>query len=356
MINIMIVDDFRIFITQLKKLGIWKKHSDLLEIRYTVTDSRRALELLRNEKVDILITDIRMPELSGIDLLRIAANEKLCRCSILMSEFAEFEYAHEALKLGAFDYLVKPVTDSMMEPVIERAVRYLSESPDSRYDEIIESSIEAVCSCIINSDDSFREKLETLVSSCTYRSGKNLVRHRISLEKTYSEIFTRMHSVFPWIANVVRGPETFSRTVMNYSSRETAEEIFTVFCSDIFSAVRSFYPRKVSDLTRNVADYILNNYSQKLLLADVAEACFTNRTHLSHVFKLNMGISFVDYIIKYKMQILTLMISQTDMTLSEIAEKLGYDESKYMGRLFKNTYGITISEYRKKYMSCTAAK
>lgn len=76
-----------------------------------------------------------------------------------------------------------------------------------------------------------------------------------------------------------------------------------------------------------------------------------NKTHLSHIFKMNMGISFVDYIVRYKMQMLRLMIAQTDMTVNEIADKLGYDDCKYMSRLFKNTYGITVSEYRKSVLN-----
>ena len=51
------------------------------------------------------------------------------------------------------------------------------------------------------------------------------------------------------------------------------------------------------------------------------------------------------------MQMLRLMIARTDMTVNEIADRLGYDDCKYMSRLFKNTYGITVSEYRKSVLN-----
>lgn len=129
MFNVMIVDDFRVFITQLRRLDVWKRYSDTFDLKYMLTDSRQALDILRKEHVDVLITDIKMPKLSGLDLLRYAGEEKLCRCTVLLSEYTDFEYAHEAIILGAFDYIVKPVSDTMMTRILDRAAKFLSEIP-----------------------------------------------------------------------------------------------------------------------------------------------------------------------------------------------------------------------------------
>ena len=70
-------------------------------------DGAAGLELLRRERVDILITDIRMPQMNGVDLLREAKRIAPDIVSIVMTAFATTETAVEALRLGAADYVTK---------------------------------------------------------------------------------------------------------------------------------------------------------------------------------------------------------------------------------------------------------
>jgi two-component system response regulator PilR (NtrC family) len=70
-------------------------------------DGRRALELLRGGRIDVLITDIRMPEMSGVDVLREAKQIVPDVISIVMTAFASTDTAVEALRLGAADYVHK---------------------------------------------------------------------------------------------------------------------------------------------------------------------------------------------------------------------------------------------------------
>jgi two-component system response regulator PilR (NtrC family) len=73
-----------------------------------VADSGRSgVEILRRERIDVLITDIRMPEMSGVDLLREARRIDPAITSIVMTAFASAETAVEALRLGAADYVNK---------------------------------------------------------------------------------------------------------------------------------------------------------------------------------------------------------------------------------------------------------
>src|SRR5512132_2145148 len=70
-------------------------------------DGRAALEILRRQRVDILITDIRMPEMNGVDVLREAKQLDPAIISIVMTAFASTDTAVEALRLGAADYVHK---------------------------------------------------------------------------------------------------------------------------------------------------------------------------------------------------------------------------------------------------------
>ena len=70
-------------------------------------DGATGLELLKRERVDILITDLRMPQMNGVDLLREAKRIAPDIVSIVMTAFATTETAVEALRLGAADYVTK---------------------------------------------------------------------------------------------------------------------------------------------------------------------------------------------------------------------------------------------------------
>ena len=126
-----------------------------------------------------------------------------------------------------------------------------------------------------------------------------------------------------------------------------AAALFENYMTELYVTVCNYYPANMSALSMKVVDYILSHPYDRLTLMDTAEVCYVSHTYLSHRFKLDMGKSFVDYIVLLKMQIIKKMLTETEMSFLEIAEKLGYDDYKYMGRLFKKTYGFTLSDYRR---------
>lgn len=91
-------------------------------------DGSRAWDLILERRAEVVITDIRMPGLDGLALMRKAEMElsPLERpLFIIVSGHADFAYAREAVHLGAFDYLVKPIDDAELETAMHRvALRY----------------------------------------------------------------------------------------------------------------------------------------------------------------------------------------------------------------------------------------
>ena len=115
--KILVVDDERIVCAGCEKI--------LNEAGYrvkTTLSARKALAMLKKESFDIVITDIKMPELSGIELLEIIRNEHPEIMVIVITGYSTVETAVEAMKLGAFDYLPKPFTSDQVTLVIKRAI------------------------------------------------------------------------------------------------------------------------------------------------------------------------------------------------------------------------------------------
>ncbi len=82
------------------------------------SSSRRASERLAAESFDLLVSDIRMPEMSGLELLRTARERDPDLAAIILTGFPSIESAVESMKLGAVDYLAKPFTIEQLQSVV----------------------------------------------------------------------------------------------------------------------------------------------------------------------------------------------------------------------------------------------
>ncbi|MCM3784561.1 response regulator [Neobacillus mesonae] len=121
--RLLIVDDGYYVIEYMKHLLDWGAYGiDQIE---TTTNSIEARELLHRSRVDILITDIRMPEVSGIDLLQHINEKNLPTKVIFLSGYSQFDYAQQGLRLGALDYLLKPVDKDDVEQAMSKAVKVI---------------------------------------------------------------------------------------------------------------------------------------------------------------------------------------------------------------------------------------
>ncbi|KRE92077.1 hypothetical protein ASG89_34035 [Paenibacillus sp. Soil766] len=118
MYRVLIVDDEPWVAKGLKALIDWESQG------YTVIgeayDGIEAMEAIAKLKPDVVISDIRMPGLNGIELLESINLQGLQTKVILVSGYAEFEYAQKALRLGAFDYLLKQVDKNKLTETLQR--------------------------------------------------------------------------------------------------------------------------------------------------------------------------------------------------------------------------------------------
>lgn len=118
MVKILIVDD---------EEGILEVCDDALSLIPNVDitveiDSRKAAERIRRESFDLLITDIRMPHLTGVELLRIAREQDPNLASLMLTAYPTVETAVEAMKLGATDYITKPFHPNDLVETVKRLI------------------------------------------------------------------------------------------------------------------------------------------------------------------------------------------------------------------------------------------
>jgi two-component system response regulator YesN len=121
----MIVDDEEHARLGIKTLINWEAYD--ICIIAEARDGAEALELLAHQHVDILMTDIRMPEVSGLELIKTVNKQYSHIKTIIMSGYNDFDYAKKALKLGVSDYLLKPSRTQEILDIVLKLVHEIKE-------------------------------------------------------------------------------------------------------------------------------------------------------------------------------------------------------------------------------------
>jgi len=179
--SVLIVDD------EIDMVGVL--HNFLEENNFTVVatlSARKALELLRAHNFDLLIADLVMPEMDGIELLSAAWEIDPDLIGIIMTGHGSIESAVDAMKAGAFDYLLKPFEFKMLLPICARAmkVRQLNRS-EQRYRILVDELALMVKTLQNTTNQSGNRELEIVELKEEIESLKEELRNYQTMEKQW---------------------------------------------------------------------------------------------------------------------------------------------------------------------------
>jgi two-component system response regulator YesN len=164
--TILIVDDEpRTRLGIQKTLVAWSAGRHRIEIAASGVE---ALEWLQTNPAHIIITDVRMPEVDGLQMLERLAIRGPLPVVIVISGYAEFEYAKKSLQLGVFEYILKPLDKSLLIDAVQKALEL----------------------------DSGRERLdamEKLVDQRLLEVGRDEARYSATIKDAISYIYTHLH-------------------------------------------------------------------------------------------------------------------------------------------------------------------
>ena len=116
--NVLVVDDNDSIITVL---------SDFFALNgcnvYSATTGKKAIELIRNEDIDVAILDVKLPDINGVALLETIKDEKSTIAVIMMSGYKDHDAIVDAMKKGASDFLLKPFELDKLILIMMRTLR-----------------------------------------------------------------------------------------------------------------------------------------------------------------------------------------------------------------------------------------
>lgn len=122
--SMVVIDDVRAVVKGIANDSMWSDCG--VTVSGAAYNGEEGAELIRRLKPDIIVTDIRMPKLGGIDMIRELLDFLPQAKIIFISGYSDFEYAQQAIQLGAFDYILKPFTPQQLADVVKKAVHQLT--------------------------------------------------------------------------------------------------------------------------------------------------------------------------------------------------------------------------------------
>lgn len=480
MYTAIIVDDEPWSLIGIRNAFNWNSYG--LEIVGEFTDSEEACDYIRNKTPDVVFTDIRMPKYSGIDLIRMARELDIDTEFVIISGFAEFSYAQEALKFGALDYCLKPIDIDKTDALLEKVRKHIVKKNDMKDNSILEALISNDAKEIIrhapgffdarnkfwyaiivytkresgsdvkpepftellnkqkymeikigpgkmlyiintNQDLVFRADNSGEFQSCgitsvgisrrtssiknsaklikeadiaalkVFVAGKaglffyedktsavkpilNTLQKAIE-QKTYKEIYELLGNIRKrfavdslGMAEVVHLWNQIIGTVIKYYSEEECcsgleylnyseisdrfqdfDSLYS-FLSEIFKQLElqssaSVNENEVIYYFEQLVKYIDGHYDQELYIRDLSARFYLNQFYCCRLFKKVLGKTFSEYVVSIRINKACQLIKNTDLSIKEIALKVGYADYFYFNKVFKKQCGTTPARYRK---------
>jgi len=391
MLKLFIADDEVIIRRGLKTAIDWEKFS--IQVVGEAEDGELALELAKELKPDLLFLDICMPFLNGLDLIKQLNTILPDSLFILITGHDEFSYAQQAVRLGVFDYVLKPVKVEELENVIARAVEELNSKThlqkrekqfegnrellkidflqkwvggsikeidpqeefqlfDLRLDGAIGVSVIKLLPIDLHTADEFwNEKLLAF-------SVRNIIKYLLH-GFAAAEFFEDQHGHMVILLPLERAEELME---INHLIKEKVEIFLgkTVVSSEkiahCFKDIPAIYQHLITQLIAdsNVSpivvlakNYIDQRYHDPLIsLNEVASNVQVSPSYLSKQFKNELGASFIQYLTKVRIEKSLLLMNDPYLKVYEVSEKVGYSTQHYFCNAFKKVVGISPSSYR----------
>lgn len=326
------------------------------------SNGKEALSILETNTVDLVITDIRMPIIDGIELLGKISEKKLCPCVVLLSDYCEFNYARQGLIHGAFDYLSKPVDEEELFRLLIRVRRFLNDKKHE-LEKITElekmavqksgtfypvGDVKQIIEFIDKGSNHAIEVAAAMADTTGTVLENDVIKTAVVLKNVVSEIITSVNVYYPWLESFVDITELSNPDLTKCNDSSSVKAAITNTIEQILTTINRFeYDKQEKGVVYRICRYAIDNVDKDVSAKTISEALFINKTYVSEVFKDKTGITLGEYLTMLKMERAKRLLLEGTFKNYEIADKLGFKDIEYFGKLFKRYTKETPSEFRK---------
>lgn len=387
MLNVMLIDDENNVLLGLSRLIDWAAND--ARICGTFTDPVKALEEAGRLQPDVIMSDIEMPGMTGLELIAALTEKVPDSLFVILSAYDDFQYAKQAVALGVYRYLVKPLPSEELVGLltdIHKKKNAKNANAENTADTtrnmirslVLQDIIQNGSSLRLSDHLSYYEQLDTegpfLLASLRFVSmARNVLQDG-------SEITSLLDAMKPPVlfhhgdeilflireqGNTEKLNE-FRNVLDPVCSLKTSEPFFRLRDShaaylaltgepgvpvrEEFAAGSEEFSAYTQDqLIRKAEEYIENHYSdEEFRLSDVADALFVNNSYLSHLYKVKTGNTLFNFLLEARMKHAATLIRHSEYSVNDIARMVGYPAVKNFYAAFQKHFGESPKSYKKK--------
>lgn len=335
MFSVIVVDDEMMIRTS---ISAFINNCDVgFEVVGTFRDGSDAIKYLEENNVDLVISDIRMVQVSGIDLAQYIYENKPWTQVILLSGYTDFEYAKAAIKYNVKEYITKPTDFENLKNSLINMKNLLTEQKNNNINSFFDNIMHLYAEIVsINLADA-KETLFALLDKNTHKNERlgqyafNIFE--IIIDKLYANLNIRISTEnddlkdFPDI--------TDNQRVYDFSIK---------MLENIIKQLSAKNKKTDNIVVDKLIQFINDNFSKNISLQDAAESVFFNPAYCSRFFKEQTGENFSNYLLKVRMEHAVKLLKE-NKKINDISKECGSQSPGYFTRVFKDYYNCTPSEY-----------
>lgn len=358
MYKVLLVDDDRSTLFGLRQFEGWESCGFTIEAE--AHDGVGALEKLAEKEFDLAITDIRMPGMDGLKFLSELKARNLDICLMIMSTYNDFEYAQQGIRIGIFDYIMKPIDDNILSNALKRVKTHLDEKKhlQKRQKEekqmLFEDNLrffypadqeKKLIDFILTGNANAIDKASSTCLEIFSLTNQDLVKTSILLKKMLLKFREEINKSFPWLWTLEG--IVFQDTLDQVESIDDIKAKFLNCINTMLEIIKKYELHYPDSLVRETCHYVMEHVEENIKLDDIANDIHISKDYIGKLFKQKTGYSFINYVTRVKMEHAKQLIVTGEYKNYEISEKLGYSNTDYFCRLFKGYTGRTPIEFRK---------
>ncbi len=369
------------------------------EIAGIFRDGDEAISYLLENDVELVLTDIKMPKVSGIELAKFIYSEKPYINVIAVSAYSEFEYAKELMRYGVVYYLLKFVDlDEFLEAmdIVRENLASLKDRNSSDSDEmqaemffydLFENNFPSLSEASLNYND-FERGGDFLQAECIKFSAvlrnlgdfienkwhyteemlKNAVVNIIKLMNSHLFIFCssfvgdKINFVVFDHGKPVKLDTGFITKELSSSFGLEVEitECRRIMLKDVYDGEYGenieipdsddidIHSARLPAIVKAAVEIIEKNYNKPIMRDEIADQIHVNVVYLSKSFKKYTGKTIMSYLCECRMKVAAELVTK-EKTISEICAKIGYNDERAFRRAFKRYTGFSVREYKKHF-------
>ena len=353
MFKVMVVDDepqVRIALSQI--IDIIGNPGEF-HVACQAANGREALLCLQEKTIDIVLSDIYMPVLSGIQLASVIERQYPRVVTVFLTGFDDFSLAQQSLRYRVFEYILKPVDQDELLQTLRRAGeevkrRYMNSKSEHLVFLCKNGSLLRIQERISNRD--FTVAVGTARLDAVIGYVKALFDDLIDAQMHQNEkqqiaywIIYLLGRAYPQLAS----EESEEGILENELARcGTAEEIWQVVQKNLEQKIRHYSANaRIRSQLDNIKEYISREYASVISLQTLADRFSLSPNYISEMFKED-GQNFLDYLTERRLEVAVDMLRNSTLKINQIANDVGYNDANYFNKLFKKHVGISPGEFR----------